>query len=112
MEELLSKTKKIKFVNDTYWTARSGIDPVRQIEDFGERLLGVHLRDLAFRRRFLDVVPHDTALGEGVLDFHKIIPAAISAGCEYLVIEQNTSTPYESIKRSYSHYKSITEVSG
>ena len=46
MEELLSATKRIKFVHDTYWTARCGIDPARQIRAFGERLLGIHLRDL------------------------------------------------------------------
>ena len=112
MSELLSRTEKIRFVHDTYWTARSGIDPVRQIEEFGDRLLGVHLRDLALRKRLLDVIPHDAALGDGVLDFGKIIPAAIGVGCEYLVIEQNTKTPYDSVKRSYTHYKSITEVNG
>ena len=112
MAELLSRTEKIKFVHDTYWTARSGIDPVRQIEEFGDRLLGVHLRDLALKKRLLDVIPHDAALGGGVLDFEKIIPAAIGAGCEYLVIEQNTKAPYDDIGRSYKHYKSITEVNG
>ena len=38
MDELLSKTKKIKFVHDTYWTARCGIDPAKQIGQFGDRL--------------------------------------------------------------------------
>ena len=112
MAALLSGTKKIKFVHDTYWTARSGVDPVRQIEEFGPRLLGVHLRDLTHTRRILDVIAHDAALGDGLLDFGKIIPAAIAAGCEYLVIEQNSEDPYLSIERSYLHYKSITEVNG
>ena len=111
MAELLARTKKIKLVHDTYWTARSGIDPVKQIEELGARLLGVHLRDLAHRPRMLDVIPHDTSLGDGLLDFGRIVPAAINAGCAYLVIEQNTKTPYESVKRSYLHYNSITEVS-
>ena len=40
MAEILSKTKKIKIVHDTYWTARCGTDPVLQIKEFGNRLLG------------------------------------------------------------------------
>ena len=62
MAELLSKTEKIKFVHDTYWTARCGVDPALQIKEFGSRLLGIHLRDLAFKKKGLDVIPHDTTV--------------------------------------------------
>lgn len=111
MEELLSKTRKIKFVHDTYWTARCGIDPALQIEEFGERLLGIHLRDLTFKKRFLDVLPHDTAVGEGVIDFKRVLYAAKKVGCEYTVIEQKTDNPYEDIKRSLENLRMIeTEI--
>lgn len=100
MAELISRTKKIKFVHDTYWTARSGVSPVSQIREFGDRLLGIHLRDLAFRRIFLDVVPHDAAVGDGVIDFAAVLAAAREVGCEYTVIEQKSDTPYEDIGRS------------
>ena len=111
MEELLSKTRRIKFVHDTYWTARCGIDPALQIEEFGERLLGIHLRDLTFKKRFLDVLPHDTAVGEGVIDFKRVLCAAKKVGCEYTVIEQKTDNPYEDIKRSLENLRMIeTEI--
>ena len=42
MEELISLTERIKFVNDTYWTAKCGISPERQIRAFGDRLVGMH----------------------------------------------------------------------
>lgn len=100
MEELLSRTKKIKFVHDTYWTARCGIDPVRQIEAFGSRLLGIHLRDLTFGRRILDVLPRDCAIGRGVIDFSSVLRAAERASAEYTVIEQNSDSPFEDIKFS------------
>ena len=102
MEELLSRTKKIKFVNDTYWTARCGTAPDEEIERFGDRLLGIHLRDLTFKRNKLKVTPRDTFIGDGVIDFKKVLIAAESVGCEYLVIEQNTRTPYEDIARSFT----------
>ena len=107
MAEILSKTEKIRFVHDTYWTARSGVDPARQIADFGERLLGIHLRDLAFKKKFLDVVPHDTAVGEGVIDFERVLSAAEAVGCEYMVIEQKTDNPYENIKLGYDNLQKI-----
>ena len=103
MAEILSRTERIKFVHDTYWTARSGVSPAQQIREFGDRLLGIHLRDLAFKRKFLDVVAHDTAIGNGVIDFAAVIDAAREVGCEYTVIEQKTDTPLEDIKQSISH---------
>lgn len=107
MEELLLRTKKIKFVNDTYWTARCGISPAQQIKVFGDRLLGIHLRDLTFKKKFLDVVAHDTVIGDGVIDFNAVLDAAREVGCEYTVIEQKTDTPYEDIKRSLNHLMKI-----
>ena len=109
MAELLSKTEKIRFVHDTYWTARCGVDPACQIREFGKRLLGIHLRDLAFKKKLLDVVPLDTAVGEGVIDFRRVIAEAKELGCKYMVIEQKTDTPYEDIKVSYDNLQKINQ---
>lgn len=107
MDELLSRTEKIKFVHDTYWSARSGISPERQIKQFGNRLLGVHLRDLAFKKRGLEVLAHDCAIGDGVVDFSAVLSAVGESGCEYLVIEENTKNPYSEIEKSF---KKLSEI--
>ena len=107
MDELLQRTKKIKFVHDTYWTARCGISPARQIKEFGNRLLGIHLRDLDHSKRGLDVIPHDTAVGDGVIDFAEVLDAAKLVGCSYYVIEQKTDRPYEEIEKSFGN---LTEI--
>ena len=107
MDELLSKTSKIKFVHDTYWTARCGIDPAKQIREFGDRLLGIHLRDLTFSKKLIDVVPHDTWVGGGVIDFRSVLSAAKKVGCEYFVIEQNSKDPYSDIEKSYNYLLSL-----
>ena len=109
MDELLSRTRKIKFVHDTYWTARSGIDPEIQIKRFGSRLLGVHLRDLTHSAKGLDVLSRDCAIGDGVIDFSRVIPAAVGVGAEYLVIEQKTNTPEVDIEKSYLKCNSILD---
>lgn len=107
MEVLISGTEKIKFVHDTYWTARSGIDPKNQIRAFGDRLLGIHLRDLTFHKKLLQVIPRDTFVGDGVIDFKGVLSAAEEVGCEYFVIEQKTKTPYEDIERSLANLKNL-----
>ena len=107
MEELLSATKKIKFVHDTYWTARCGISPARQIEEFGNRLLGIHLRDLTFKKKGIKVLPKDAAVGDGVIDFEELLAAAESVGCTYYVIEENTKDPYSEIAKSFRNLETI-----
>ena len=105
MQELLSYTSKIKFVHDTYWTARSGISPERQIREFGDRLLGIHLRDLTFKKRGINVDPCDAAIGDGVIDFTAVLSSAREVGCSYYVIEQKTKHPYRDIEKSLACLK-------
>ncbi len=107
MAELLQKTERIKFVHDTYWTARSGVSPEEQIRQLGDRLLGIHLRDLAFKKRGIGVIPYDTVVGEGVIDFTRVLIAAHEVGCEYTVIEQKTRDPYGDIKKSFENLNKI-----
>ena len=107
MEELLDKTQKIKFVHDTYWTQRSGKEPAAQIKEFGDRLLGIHLRDLTFKKSGIKVLSVDTFVGGGVVDFKAVLESAKAVGCRYYVIEQNTATPYEHIEKSYNTLQNI-----
>ena len=107
MAELLSKTERLKFVHDTYWTAKSGVSPEKQIMEFGDRLLGVHLRDLTFKKRGIDVLGCDSAIGDGVIDFASALVAAEKVGCSYYVIEQNTKNPYLDIEKSFARLNEI-----
>ena len=107
MAELILRTEKIRFVHDTYWTARCGISPARQIDEFAPRLLGIHLRDLAFKKHGLKVLAHDVAVGDGVIDFAEVLTAAKRCGCSYYVIEQKTDSPYCEIEKSFD---TLTEI--
>ena len=103
MEELLNKTNRIKFVHDTYWTVKSSYDPIKQIQEFNNRLLGIHLRDLIHYKKNIKVLSKDCEIGKGIINFNAVIKKALDVGCEYFVIEQKTKTPYESIKESYQY---------
>lgn len=107
MQELLSITKRIKFVHDTYWTAGCGIDPAVQIKEFGDRLLGIHLRDLGFKKRGLGVLKVNSPIGDGVVDFGRVLDAAESVGCSYYVIEQKTDAPYRDIEKSFRYLETL-----
>ena len=112
MIELLERTKRIGFVHDTYWTARCGIDPAIQIAEFGERLVGIHLRDLSHSAKGISVKSQDVPIGDGVINFARVLSAAEKVGCSYMVIEQNTKSPYRDIERSLkavSNIKSTTK---
>lgn len=103
MDELLEKTKKIKFVHDTYWSTKSGVPSEVQIQRFGKRLKGIHLRDFSTHKNGLKVLSKDAAIGEGVIDFEKVFTEANKVGCDYYVIEQKTEVPYEKIRISYQN---------
>ena len=107
MQELMDKTEKIRFVHDTYWTTKCGVDPAEQIREFGPRLIGIHLRDVNYYKHFIDVRPRNCAVGDGIVSFDKVLTAAQTSGCEYLVIEQNTKSPYTDIEKSYKHLGTI-----
>ena len=108
MEELLWKTELISFVNDTYWTARCGRAPAKQIQEFGTRLAGIHLRDLAFYKKWLSVIPRDTAVGSGLIDVSEVLFALGEVSPAYLVIEQNSGAPLSDIKKSLSALSDIS----
>ena len=65
--------------------------------------MGVHLRDLTLYKKNLKVLSKDCEIGKGIINFEKVINNSIKVGCKYLVIEQKSKTPYESIKESYNY---------
>ena len=107
MDVLLEETKNIQFVHDTYWTTKCGLSSPHQIRRFGNRLMGIHLRDLTLHKKGLQVQRRDGAIGDGVVDFSAVLAAAREVGCGYCVIEQKTPTPYADLQRSYAACRRI-----
>lgn len=98
---LLRHCPKLRFVNDVYWSAKSGKNPPDQIREFGQRLAGIHLRDIEDYRAFTKVKTQDCELGKGLLDIPAILSEAERVSCPYLVLEQKmTKHPFESLSES------------
>ncbi len=70
----------IFFEIDTYWVKTARMDPAAVIAQYADRIPLLHIKDGP-----TGYASNMTAVGSGVMDFHKIIPAATSA--EWLVVE-------------------------
>lgn len=94
----------VKIVTDTYWAAKSSVNPAMLINRLKKRIMGVHLRDM---KR-----PQDIELGQGTIDFSKVLLEA-KKFASYAVIEQDTKQPLESLKISTdyikAHYQNLFE---
>jgi sugar phosphate isomerase/epimerase len=86
--------RDVKLELDVYWVAKAGQDPVQCLKDGQDRIVLVHLKDLASDGS-------TTEVGGGVLDFERVIRAALLAGVKHLFVEQDTSAdPLASIGAS------------
>jgi sugar phosphate isomerase/epimerase len=91
---------------DTYWVQYGGASPEEILRALAGRAECVHLKDLAIvggKQRM-------AVLGEGNLNFPKIIAAAEDAGTEHLLVEQDDcygEDPFECLARSYRYLRAL-----
>jgi sugar phosphate isomerase/epimerase len=90
---------------DTHWIQMGGGDPVAWIRKMKGRMPAVHFKDFS-----VDMwTPIFAEVGQGNLNWNEIIPAAIEAGVEWCVVEQDECRrdPFESLKLSYEFLKTF-----
>jgi sugar phosphate isomerase/epimerase len=96
LDELLARDELFLEL-DLGWAWYAGVDPTSLLDRARGRCPLVHVKDFASRdgREFRPV-------GEGEIDYERIIPAAIEAGVEWLLVEQDeTDGPaLEAVERS------------
>lgn len=87
---------------DTYWVQFGGGDVVEWCEKLKNRLPLLHLKDFG--------ATHDNKIfiaeiGNGNLNFKKIISAAEKSGTKWFIVEQDTcpGDPFDSLKQSYDY---------
>jgi sugar phosphate isomerase/epimerase len=69
---------------DLGWAWTAGVDPVTLLQRARGRCPLVHVKDFA-RREGREFRP----VGEGAVDYGRILPAALDAGVEWLLVEQD-----------------------
>jgi sugar phosphate isomerase/epimerase len=95
---------------DTYWLQYGGADPAQWILRLKNRVPIVHLKDMA-------VVEGKTVMaevGEGNLDWARILDACRTSGTEWLVVEQDECRrdPMESLAISFANLTKLTASQG
>ena len=87
---------------DTYWVQNGGGDVVGWCEKLQGRLPLIHLKDYRITD---DNKPDFAEIGQGNLNWSEIIPAAEQSGCQWFIIEQDTTPgdPFDSLKISFDY---------
>ena len=100
--------EELSITLDTYWAALAGMDLCDLIPSLKGRLECVHLKDLAVEA--VTNAPRMAVVGEGNINFEKLLPLFEAAGTKHLLIEQDDTQgedPFECLKRSYKNLKAM-----
>jgi sugar phosphate isomerase/epimerase len=89
---------------DTYWIQNGGGDPVAWCERLKGRLPILHMKDYTVNA---NNQPTFAEIGNGNLNWPRIIAAAEKAGCQWYCIEQDTcpGDPFDSLQQSFVYTK-------
>jgi sugar phosphate isomerase/epimerase len=90
---------------DIFWVSKAGQDPVAMFNKYPGRFKLFHLKDMyTHEAPFFDVTKDDIApVGEGVIDFKRILESKDVAGMEYMFVEddnQGNGRPFEALETS------------
>lgn len=96
--------KYVNFQMDLFWVTKAGADPIAYFEKYPGRFKLWHVKDMDDQGRFAPV-------GQGNIDFAKILEKKELSGMEYYMVEQDMTfdgmKPLEAIKISHEGIKKI-----
>lgn len=111
IEVLLRNTdpRLVQWQMDCYWVAQAGRSPITMLHKYAGRITTLHLKDRkAGVTTSLETGPgsqHFTEVGNGTLNWRKILPLARNEGVRYMFVEQDITErpPLQSLKISYDN---------
>ena len=82
---------------DLGWIWHAGADPVSELDRTDGRCPLVHVKDYASREGRDDV-----PVGDGIVGYDRVLPAAVAAGAEWLIVEEDEvgADPFTAVERS------------
>jgi sugar phosphate isomerase/epimerase len=105
----LTDKKHVKVELDVGWVAVAGADPIALLEKYKERVIALHVKDVA-KRTSPDKDPASVALGEGTVDWKKVLGTAKKNGTKSFFYEQEepfTRPILESVQISGDYLKKL-----
>lgn len=93
---------------DLFWATKAGQDPVAMFSKYPGRFQLLHFKDMKTNQPpFFEVIKDDIcSVGEGVIDFKRILAAKETAGAKYIFVEddnQGNGKALEGIEASISN---------
>jgi len=90
---------------DMFWTTKAGHDPVEIFNRYPGRFQLFHMKDMYTQEEpfFFPASDDFAPVGEGLIDFKRILEAKDVAGMKYMIVEQDNQgngQPFESIGTS------------
>lgn len=99
MENTDSELVKVEM--DVYWVTKGGADPIEVLKKYSNRIPLLHMKDMSVED------DNFTCVGEGRLDFGKIVEAAQENGVKHLIVEHDN--PDDGIHCAQIGFDTLTE---
>ena len=97
----------VDFQVDIFWVVVGGAEPSSVIDDLGERVVSLHIKDGVRLPSAASAEPFvNVAVGQGVIDVTSAVAAADRhPGIEWLIVEFDhcDGSPIEAVRESYAH---------
>ena len=99
---------------DVFWVVRAGQDPMALLRRYGRRVVFLHLKQPVAGMPVDDsggIAPgHETALGEGPVEWTALLAEARRQGVRAAFIEDETGDPAANLPRSIAYLRSIGAI--
>ena len=99
----------VKIELDVGWVTVAGQDPIAILNQYKDRVIALHVKDVT-KRESADKDPPSVALGEGVIDWKKVIGTAKANGTKAFFYEQEspfTRPILDSVKMSGDYLRKL-----
>ena len=114
MDTLFKQTdpRFVDYEMDVFWVVRGGADPVALLNRYGSRIRIVHVKDMA-RGTPTGVTtgeaPDEASvpLGTGIIDWSKVMPAAVAARVKWYLIEDEHPDSIRQIPQSLEYLRRL-----
>ena len=102
LEDMMALAPEVDVQLDLYWASRMGCDCAAFIEKHAPRVTSLHIKQM-------DAAGGCVDLGDGVLDFQKLIATGLQNGVKTFIHEQEefSGDPFEGLIRGYKHIMSL-----
>jgi sugar phosphate isomerase/epimerase len=98
-----SDPAKLNFQMDLYWVTKAGADPVDYFNRYPGRFKAWHVKDMDDQGRFAPV-------GEGNIDFGRILAAKEQSGMEFYLVEQDRCYNHAALEAIAISHAGLKEI--